>query len=1669
MPRTLRQFILVLAMLMVGIYLFYRGYFTLNLSTPYAIFASLLLYVAEVWGCFLMILYFFQIWDTQSPDPVDAVEGFSVDVLIPTFNEDPELLRGTIEAAKAMDYPHRTYVLDDGHREEVRSLAEELGVNYIARERNVHAKAGNINNALDQTDGELVVILDADHIPQRNFITRLVGYFQDERLAFVQTPHSFYNFDSFQSDLNYNSNHYWEEGELFYNVIQPGKNNWNAVTFCGSAAMFRREALEEVGLIATETITEDIHTGLKLHAAGWRSIFVNERLIVAQAARSVREFATQRLRWCSGNLSIMWHDNPLFVRGLTFGQRMNYLGSMLGWTIGWAKLAIYLTPILLLFTAVPPVDRLDLPLAMITLTYLVVIWTAVKVAGNGHGNLLQIEQMSMNDFWNQIRGSMRALLGLGSRTFVVTGKSGRSSATVSDLHLYLPQSMIIVVGLAAVIWAVVRYAFGLSTDLVGLVVGTMLVALQTTWAWSYLRKAFGANENREVIRHPVSTVYVGLSYHRDGKPVAAQAVTTDISERGVGIIAYRPLPVGQEVELRIRGGAFATRCHGIIRSTRPIVSTSNDDGPEAYRCGIELLDLTGEQLRSLWFIGTQYAVKRQYKRFDEAAGITNESTGGLFDLFRRKPRIHIPLLLGATEADDDDPDQRPVEWRGSVTEWIDITAFEVLVDGRLDEGQPVRFRADTPYGPVVGLGHVSLVAEEVVGGETLHRHQVEMTRFDAGTRMNLQSLLGVSETAAMRRIVRSTPSKLRPQLGRPLVMVAVPALLLAAGLLVAFQFAFRDRLLLDRVAKADPSTEFSQDDRERVVSIYEQTVSGEPSDITDLYRLRNALQNIGEQERADRLAGPILLLDPDAVDTQIAYADSLSKQGQLEAAQRVLEDPVLPLAQANYRQAFANFEKAQDGSESARSTAQTVLARAAATRDRVLLLAARNAVAMQDYNRATELFGQALEPKLAHGLQEQDVSVAVEYAGILVQAGKPGEAVEVLKKVPENPDVLELLAGAASMQRDFETAAEAYRRLLEINPNDEQARQRLADVISWKGDYPMAISIYQRLKQEFADDEAFQEDLRARLGRIYLWDDQFDQALQEFTPLMANADLDSGLWEDYLDAARGATNLKDEQYAVINQIQQRSNQLVDERRLGLLARLADVQTRHGTPAVGILLLEQYLAILPAGSEESVSVQQRLADAYLQTNRPAEALRILESMTPDQRGKEGLRKMASAYLMTQNFESALDVYKQIIDRDPADAEARRWLADVYSWQGQYLQAISQFKELVERHPENDQYRIRLAQVYLWDEEFQQSLATFQPMMASAELGSDLWKDYLDAAAGAEELTQDQTDTVARLNRQADVLAENSRDDLLSRLADVYAKHGDPRQALALLEEILAIGEPSRETKVRLANVMAQLDRPAEALAMLQGLELETEDKFLLAGVYAMLERFDDAVNVYREIAAEAPNDPRVDELLADAHTWNRDHATAVRLYRQLVERDPDNKGLRLKLAQAMLYNRQYDDAVTLFAPLIDPESTDWSVWRDYVDAAAGASSLTLEERELVNTLSQRRDELFEAGQSRLVRRLADVYVEQASPDEAILILQRMLALNPDDRDARLLLADILHDQGLFDRAELHYEILVRNMRATGGVAPSPPENLTAVPRAGLSTSALLAPYRARSSR
>src|SRR5947209_5581694 len=277
----------VVALLYTLYYLYWRSRYSLNID---ALLLSLPLLLAEFQGTFNFALFLLMTWDV-TPVPHDpAPPGHSVDILIPTYNEDLSILKMTILGALNVSYPHKTWVLDDGRRPAMRQLCQEMGVEYLTRPDNKHHKAGNINAALAQTDGEFVTIFDADHIPLPTFLDHTLGYFVDEKVAFVQTPQEFYNLDSIQHRTDWQKKNTWHEQSMFYRVIQPGKNRWNAAFWCGSGSVMRRSALTSVGGIATESVTEDIHTSLRLHAAGWRSVYHDEVLCMGLAPQDFLSF-----------------------------------------------------------------------------------------------------------------------------------------------------------------------------------------------------------------------------------------------------------------------------------------------------------------------------------------------------------------------------------------------------------------------------------------------------------------------------------------------------------------------------------------------------------------------------------------------------------------------------------------------------------------------------------------------------------------------------------------------------------------------------------------------------------------------------------------------------------------------------------------------------------------------------------------------------------------------------------------------------------------------------------------------------------------------------------------------------------------------------------------------------------------------------------------------------------------------------------------------------------------------------------------------------------------------------------------------------------------------------------------------------------------------------------
>ena len=274
----------------------------------------------------------------------------SIDVFITAYGEEPALVQRTVLAARDMELPHRTVLLDDGDSDELRDIAAEAGVDYLRRDGGAHAKAGNVNAGLRRTDGEFVVIFDADHVPEPNFLISILPHFQDQDVAFVQSPQSYAN------NVNLVATGSGEAQRIFYELVCPGKNRFNAAFCVGTNVMFRRAALDGIGGIWTGSNSEDIWTSIALHRLGWKSIYVPQVLARGLAPQDVPSYLKQQLRWASGGFEVLLRGR-LFRRGtgLTVDQRLQYLFTGTHYLTSVAMLTFMLFPALYLLFALSPI------------------------------------------------------------------------------------------------------------------------------------------------------------------------------------------------------------------------------------------------------------------------------------------------------------------------------------------------------------------------------------------------------------------------------------------------------------------------------------------------------------------------------------------------------------------------------------------------------------------------------------------------------------------------------------------------------------------------------------------------------------------------------------------------------------------------------------------------------------------------------------------------------------------------------------------------------------------------------------------------------------------------------------------------------------------------------------------------------------------------------------------------------------------------------------------------------------------------------------------------------------------------------------------------------------------------------------------------------------------
>ena len=362
--------------------------------------------VASAWSSFCFLVELIAMWDgallflaflrnsdrRAEADRGEAVARIlvkanapTVDVLIPTYDEPLNVLEKTIIGALSLDWPNcAIYVLDDSRRSWLRDFCRSKGVGYITRPDNKGAKAGNINHALKVTDGEFVAIFDADFIPQRPFLMRVMGFFDDPKVGIVQTPHAFYNHDPMQTNLGMRKS-LPDDQRFFFESIMPARDGWDAAFCCGSNSVTRRSALDLAGGALPEgSITEDMLLSMVLLREGFITRYLSERLAYGLAPESVSAFFVQRQRWARGAIQILYLRAGPLGPGLRLVHRLLFMPTH-WFTHSLMTLMSLLIPVVFLLTGLPPMQHITLVSAIHYLgPLLIAIFGGLMAFAPGH-------------------------------------------------------------------------------------------------------------------------------------------------------------------------------------------------------------------------------------------------------------------------------------------------------------------------------------------------------------------------------------------------------------------------------------------------------------------------------------------------------------------------------------------------------------------------------------------------------------------------------------------------------------------------------------------------------------------------------------------------------------------------------------------------------------------------------------------------------------------------------------------------------------------------------------------------------------------------------------------------------------------------------------------------------------------------------------------------------------------------------------------------------------------------------------------------------------------------------------------------------------------------------------------------------------------------------------
>jgi cellulose synthase (UDP-forming) len=495
-PRTWSRLIVISILLILTVrYLLWRCLTTLNLSTPLnGVFSLGLLFLELLMltGGLIQLVLLLRVSDRRSEADqlsVNVANGSfrpTVDILIPTYNEAEFILKRTIIGCQALDYQPKTiYVLDDTRRPEIKALAKELGCEYLTRPDNRNAKAGNLNHAISQTQGELIVVFDADFVPTRNFLRRTVGFFQDSQVALVQTPQTFYNPDPIARNLGLEDILTPEE-EVFYRQIQPIRDAAGSVICAGTSFIVSRAALTATGCFVTESLSEDYFTGIRLSAQGYRLVYLNEKLSAGLAAENISSQALQRIRWAQGTLQAFFvKSNPLTIPGLSLIQRLAHFEGLLHWFTSLSRVGFLLIPLAYSFLGVIPLRATGADVAYFFLPYYLTQLVAFSWLNYRSRSALLADVYSLVLAFPLAIAVIRAMLNPFGMGFKVTPKGAVSSRFLFNWQLALPLLIMFIFSAVSLWINLGRYlAAGMWQTDMPLEIASQLKGLGIGWIWS---------------------------------------------------------------------------------------------------------------------------------------------------------------------------------------------------------------------------------------------------------------------------------------------------------------------------------------------------------------------------------------------------------------------------------------------------------------------------------------------------------------------------------------------------------------------------------------------------------------------------------------------------------------------------------------------------------------------------------------------------------------------------------------------------------------------------------------------------------------------------------------------------------------------------------------------------------------------------------------------------------------------------------------------------------------------------------------------------------------------------------------------------------------------------------------------------------------------------------